>query len=297
MNTPFQFTRRQFMKNATLASAAALLPVHALLHAENKTPTTELQHQESDSLYSDQVDAGLAYFKKQAAIQIPLVEAMLKAIRDRSLTKARQAYIDARPPYEEIEVLAPCFPQTDLDIDARPYMFEDGITDKAFKGFHRIEMLIFGGDELEAAEPYAAELIESCKTLQKDLENRSAFSAKSTFEGLAALANEVAAKKISSEEETWSDQSLVIFKHNWIAIYSQYEPFHSIVSKKNEKVAQGVIDAYKKAMALIEPHFKKGVVAGTPYSKIGMAERYRIVKASTALRDALIKAAETLELI
>jgi iron uptake system component EfeO len=285
------------MKNAAFTSAASLLPAPLSLHAHNTPPPPNDPYpKEPDSRYSLQVDAGLAYFKKQAAIQIPLVEKMIKAIRERSLNKAQEAYINARPPYEEIEVLAASFPQTDSDIDARPYAFEKGVTDEAFKGFHRVEMLIFGANDLEAAEPFAVELLESCKTLQKDLENRSAFSAKSTFEGLAALANEVAAKKISSEEETWSDQSLVIFKHNWIAIHSQYEPFHSIVSKKNEKVAQGVMDAYKKAMALIEPHFKKGVVAGTPYSKIGMAERYRIVKASTALRDALIEAAETLKL-
>ncbi len=283
------------MKNAALASAATIFPVSSL-HAENTPSPAEPHHEKSDSLYAAQVDAGLAYFKKQAVIQIPLIEKMIEAIRERSLQKAQQAYINARPPYEEIEVLAASFPQTDADIDARPWAFEGGVTDEAFKGFHRVEMLIFGANDLEAAEPFAVELLESCKTLQKDLENRSAFSAKSTFEGLAALANEVAAKKISSEEETWSDQSLLIFKHNWIAIHSQYEPFHPILQKKNEKAAQAVMDAYKKAMALLEPHFKKGAVAGTPYSKIGMAERYRIVKASVALRDALIKAAETLDL-
>jgi hypothetical protein len=42
-----------------------------------------------------------------------------------------------------VQVLAPNFPQTDSDIDAREYSFDDGENSTDFKGFHRLERLLF----------------------------------------------------------------------------------------------------------------------------------------------------------
>ncbi len=48
---------------------------------------------------------------------------------------------------------------------------------------------------------------------------------------MIALATEIPANNISSEEDTWSDQSLLIFKENWNGIYSQFKPFAEVVTK------------------------------------------------------------------
>lgn len=48
---------------------------------------------------------------------------------------------DLRPPH--VQVLAPNFPQIDSDIDAREYSFDDGENSTDFKGFHRLERLLF----------------------------------------------------------------------------------------------------------------------------------------------------------
>ena len=45
-------------------------------------------------------------------------------------------------------------------------------------------------------------------------------------------------KKISSEEETYSDLSVLIFYHNFKGIQSQYEPFAPLVQAANASVAQ-----------------------------------------------------------
>lgn len=47
------------------------------------------------------------------------------------------------------------------------------------------------------------------------------FTAATSWEGMLNLANEVASKKVSSEEETFSDLSLLIFYNNWKGILSQ----------------------------------------------------------------------------
>ena len=45
-------------------------------------------------------------------------------------------------------------------------------------------------------------------------------------------------KKISSEEETYSDLSVLIFYHNFKGIESQYKPFAPLVQAANASVAQ-----------------------------------------------------------
>lgn len=89
--------------------------------------------------YSEQVQAGVQYFQKQAQEQLPLVEKLLEALKSGNLEAAKTAYVNSRPPYEQIEVLAGNFEQEDTDIDARPYAFDAGDDDEAFKGFHKIE--------------------------------------------------------------------------------------------------------------------------------------------------------------
>lgn len=47
------------------------------------------------------------------------------------------------------------------------------------------------------------------------------FSASKNFGGIIGLATEVVAKKVSSEEEKYSDHSWLIFYNNYKGIYSQ----------------------------------------------------------------------------
>jgi len=149
------------------------------------------------------------------------------------------------------------------------------------------------GDDPEAAAPYAERLVRSIERLRTELSERERFSASGQFDGMIALATEVAAKKISSEEETWSDQSLLIFRHNWIGVYSQFEPFIGVLGDR-DRAAVRVRERYEQAMALVEPHFRPGSAAGTPYSRIGIAERRAMGDASNRLRDALIEARSAL---
>lgn len=47
------------------------------------------------------------------------------------------------------------------------------------------------------------------------------FNPTNNFGGIIALATEIIAKKISSEEEKYSDRSYLIFYNNYKGIYSQ----------------------------------------------------------------------------
>ncbi|MGD1875256.1 MAG: EfeM/EfeO family lipoprotein [Mastigocoleus sp.] len=244
--------------------------------------------------YAEQVQAGVKYFQAEAQKQLPLAENLLEALKSGNMEAAKKAYVDSRPPYEQIEVLAGNFEQEDTDIDARPYAFEAGEEDEAFKGFHRIEALIYRDENLQAAVPYGEGLVSSIKSLIAKLNDPSNFNAKDHFGGMIAVATEVPAKKISSEEETWSDQSLVIFKNNWIGIHSQYQPFAELVKEKDANLAAAVEKTYQDCLKTVEPFFTEGQVAGKPYSSINAKQRGAISDASYKFRDAIIKARDAL---
>ena len=304
-----ELSRRQFLRRAAvgggvLVASGGLVRCGGEGEAARTAKTTMPQEGSEQGAattaggkdYAAQVDEGLAYFRRRAEDQLPLVEELLAAVRANDMKRAREAYVASRPPYEEIEVLAANFEQTDSDIDARPYAFDEGETSEEFKGFHRIEGLVFRNEDLRAALPYAEGLVESVRTLQRDLARRENFDAATHFEGMIGLANEIPSKKVSSEEETYSDQSLLIFRHNWEGIYSQFRPFAGEVEGRDPRAAAEVEAAYGEARGLVEPYFSDGAIAAEPYSSVGMAERAKIVKVGYRFRDALSKAAETLQL-
>lgn len=289
--TPSPIQRRTLLK-ASFAGLPALAAVGCHSTGHHGDGDAGHAHADDSPAMQKAVTQGVSYFQKRCVDQLPLVQDLHQAIKAGNLSGAQKAYVESRPPYEEIETTALCFEDSDSDIDARPYAFDGGETDPAFRGFHKIEAFLFGYKELAAAEPFAAGLVKSVKQLSKDLGERGRFNATAQFDGMIGLANEVAAKKVSSEEETWSDQSLLIFRSNWIGIISQFKPFAPLLKGKPE--AERVMGAYKAAMATVEPHAKPGTAALTPYSKIGMVERRKMADASNTLRDALTGAREAL---
>lgn len=288
--------RRNLIQAATIG-ASGTLALTALARSQPgvaQTPTPDSAVDLAADPYAAQVDAGLAYFKNLAQENLSLSQNLLTVIRSNDLDRARDAYVRTRPPYEQIEVLAASFPQTDSNIDARPYSFEGGELDPDFISIHKIEAQIFRDGDLTAAVPYAEMLVDSANQLIADLNTRENFNSQMHFEGFMTLATEVSAKKISSEEETWSDTSLMIFRQNWNGIYRQFQPFAAVL---DEASVDAVREAYEAAQAVIEPYFQEDPISGTPYSRIGGDVRGEIVRASYALHDRLRDAAERLQLV
>jgi iron uptake system component EfeO len=243
--------------------------------------------------YVQQVNMGLAYFQKRADEQLKLTENLLVALKSGDINRARQAYVDARAPYEEIEVYAASFPEEDEGIDARPYAIKGGETSDDYRSIHRIEALIYRDNNLAAAVPYGEKLVDTVKSLIVKLNDPKNFNSSLNYAGMLALAEEVPSKKISSEEETWSDQSILIFEHNWIGIQSQFEPYKS---KLDPAIAAEVDQAYKNAMATISEFLIPGKVMTKPYSSVSVQQRGKIVAAAYQYRDALAKAKEALKI-
>ena len=259
----------------------------------SQTPDT-VEVAQANNNYRAEVAAGITYYQQQAVKQLPLVQDLVTALESGNLEAAKKAYVEARPPYEQIEVLAGNFEQEDSDIDARPYAFDKGELSEEFKGFHRIEAYLYRDGDVAAAIPYAKELVTSVESLIAKLNDLSNFDAASSFDGMIALSTEVPAKKISSEEETWSDQSILIFENNWIGIYSQFQPFES---KLDSATVAEVKAAYDACMASIKPFLQDGQAAALPYSSVTAQQRGKITQAAYQFLNGITKAGEELGLV
>ncbi|MEM9355086.1 MAG: EfeM/EfeO family lipoprotein [Pseudomonadota bacterium] len=289
-------SRRQFFEQAM--GAGALTAIGATVLASGRgMPNIIGRAKASDNELGQAALRGVAYFRSRNETQIELVKKLQEAIKSRDLVVARQAYVDARPPYEEIETLAACFEESDADIDARPYAFDGGETSSDFRGFHKIEYFLFRDNDLDAAATFAETLAASHERLHKELAEPARYNPKKHFEGMIGLAEEIGSKKISSEEETWSDQSMLIFRSNIIGINSQYEPFSNNVKQRSEQVDTNVKSAYQAFRAVLKPYESGPGAAMTPYSQVRIGERKAISDATYRFRDSLIAAGTQLGVI
>lgn len=86
---------------------------------------------------------GLDYFRALMPYAINASAEFTSAVDSGDLEAAKQAYIATRPIYEQIEVLAVSFPDVDEALDAREYAYGQGELDEEWRGYHRLERLIF----------------------------------------------------------------------------------------------------------------------------------------------------------
>ncbi|MFJ7882820.1 iron uptake system protein EfeO [Pseudomonas sp. NPDC096917] len=135
------------------------------------------------------------------------------AIKKGDLATAKKLYAPTRVHYESIEPIAELFSDLDASIDSRVDDHEKGVTAEDFTGFHRIEYTLFSENSTQGLDALADKL----NTDVKDLQTRVAgltFPPEKVVGGAAALMEEVAATKVSGEEDRYSHTDLYDFQGN-----------------------------------------------------------------------------------
>ncbi len=288
------------LPNAFLRCSAALLLGLSVSCASSKTQEAAPSAPATPVIatpFAGEVGMGISYLQTRSADLVDAVEGMILSLENRDLEGAKRAYIEARAPYEEIEIVARAFPQLHQDIDARAYEFPTGELDPEFRGFHRIEIFLFSRERVTPAMPYAKRLLEDVEELEMVLADRRLFNATMEFNAMIDRCSEIASKTITSEEEMWSDQSLTVIRHSWIGIHSLYRHFGGDVRKKDVKLAERIDRAYRQCIELIRSDFPIGQTQGAPFSIIDRRKRREIADASLKLRALLVQAQVALELV
>ncbi|MDY7565639.1 iron uptake system protein EfeO [Pseudomonas sp. RTC3] len=135
------------------------------------------------------------------------------AVKKGDLATAKKLYAPTRVYYESVEPIAELFSDLDASIDSRVDDHEKGVTAEDFTGFHRIEYSLFSENSTQGL----GELADKLNGDVKDLQTRVAgltFPPEKVVGGAAVLLEEVAATKISGEEDRYSHTDLYDFQGN-----------------------------------------------------------------------------------
>ena len=160
----------------------------------------------------------ISEYKLFVSEQIDLLVAdtteFVAAVKAGDVEKAKALFAPTRMNYEEVEPIAELFSDLDVAIDSRADDYEKAEADPDFPGFHRIEYGLWEKNSTEGLEPVADKLLADVKELQSRIEGLI-FPPEVVVGGAAVLMEEVAATKISGEEDRYSHTDLWDFRGNF----------------------------------------------------------------------------------
>lgn len=140
--------------------------------------------------------------------------AFTDAIKAGDIDKAKALFAPTRMNYEAVEPVAELFSDLDSAINSRADDYEQGEKDPAFPGFHRLEYGLWEQNSTEGLAPIADKLLADVTELDKRIADLT-LPPEKVVGGAAALMEEVAATKISGEEDRYSHTDLWDFKANF----------------------------------------------------------------------------------
>jgi iron uptake system component EfeO len=152
-----------------------------------------------------------AYVNAEIAELVADTRAFTDAVKAGDLARAKALYAPARMHYERIEPAAELFGDLDKSIDARADDYAQNEADPAFVGFHRLEYALFAKNTTAETAAIADRLMADVLELQKRV-NDLTIPPEKMVGGAAALIEEVAATKISGEEDRYSHTDLWAFQ-------------------------------------------------------------------------------------
>jgi iron uptake system component EfeO len=161
------------------------------------------------------------------------------AVKAGDVAKAKRLFASTRMSYERVEPIAELFSDLDASIDSRADDHEKAEKDPGFTGFHRIEYGLFAQNTTKGLAPFADKLMADVTELQKRIRGLT-FPPEKVVGGAAVLMEEVAATKISGEEDRYSHTDLWDFQANFEGAKKIVDLFRPLVVKDNKAFADKV---------------------------------------------------------
>ncbi len=206
------------------------------------------------------------------------------AIKAGDVGKAKTLFAPTRINYEAIEPIAELFSDLDVSIDSRADDHEKAEADPAFSGFHRIEYGLWEKGSTDGLDPVADRLLADVKELQGRIEGLT-FPPEIVVGGAAVLMEEVAATKISGEEDRYSHTDLWDFKGNFDGSQQIFELVRPLIATADpEFVAK--VDANFATIDTILDKYRAGDGYVT-YDKLTEADRVVLASAVNTLAEDL----------
>ncbi|WP_168402758.1 iron uptake system protein EfeO [Erwinia amylovora] len=224
------------------------------------------------------------YVTQEVAQLVAATKAFTDAVKAGDVNKAKALYAPTRQHYERIEPIAELFSDLDGAIDAREDDFEKKAEDPAFTGFHRLEKVLFADNTTKGMDKFADQLYKNVLDLQTRI-NELAFAPGKVVGGAAGLIEEIAASKISGEEDRYSRTDLWDFKANVDGAQKIVNLLRPLVEKADPQLLTKVDGNFNKVDTILTRYrTKEGYES---YDKLTDADRNALKGPITALAEDL----------
>ncbi|WP_409283772.1 iron uptake system protein EfeO [Pseudomonas protegens] len=264
------------MKKSPLAVLLTLGLLHAPLSAFAATAPLELVGPISDyKIYvTEQLDELASHTQQFTA-----------AVKQGDLASAKKLYAPTRLYYESIEPIAELFSDLDASIDSRVDDHEQGVKAADFTGFHRLEYSLFSENSTEGLGELADRLNKDVKDLQTRVAGLT-FPPEKVVGGAAALLEEVAATKISGEEDRYSHTDLYDFQGNIDGAKKIVDLFRGQIAKQDQAFVAKV-DKNFATVNTILAKYKTADGGFMTYDKVKDSDRKALVGPVNTLAEDL----------
>lgn len=212
-------------------------------------------------------------------------KAFTDAVIAGDIEKAKSLYSPARVHYERIEPVAELFSDLDASMDAREDDYAKGAEDPNFTGFHRIEKALWADNSTKGMKPFAEKLYKDTVELQKRLTDL-AFPPSDVVGGAAGLIEEVAASKISGEEDRYARTDLADFQANVDGAQKIVTLFHPLLHKEDPALVKKIDQNLKRVDSVLAKYRLKDGNFET-YDKLTDKDRLALKGPITVLAEDL----------
>ena len=197
-------------------------------------------------------------YKKFVEEQIDMLlkdtENFAQLLKDGKLDEAKKTYPLIRMAYERSEPIAESFGESDIKIDYRLADFKEEFkTEEGWKGFHRIEKILWEENTTKGTEKYADELVNDIKELKAKITTIEV-TPDLMLTGAIDLLNEVSTQKITGEEEIFSHTDLYDFRANIEGAQKIFELFRPKLEKKDAKLVATLDTEFKAVNDLLNKY-------------------------------------------
>ncbi|WP_026240182.1 iron uptake system protein EfeO [Parafrankia discariae] len=205
------------------------------------------------------------YVASETQALVDTTATFVAAIDSGDVAKAKEAYPNVRLHYERIEPIAESFGDLDPLIDMR---IDDATPETPFVGFHAIEQKLFEGNTLDGTQPLATALTTNVGKLN-ELVKTVELTPLVMANGAKSLLDEVAASKVTGEEERYSRIDLVDFAGNVDGAKYVYSALRPALQEKDPELVSTLDKRFPALVSLLDKHLAKpgddGYIAGSPY--------------------------------
>ena len=220
---------------------------------ENKAAQVDTSKDTKEQL-KQATDLYKKFVENQVDTLLKDTEKFAETIKAGNLDEAKKQYPVIRMAYERSEPIAESFGELDVNIDFRlaDYL-EENKTEEGWRGFHRIEKIMWEQNTTKGTEEYADQLVKDIKELKAKVATVEV-TPDLMVTGAVDLLNEVATQKITGEEEIYSHTDLYDFKANIEGAEEIFKIFKPLIEKKDSKLAKDLTEKFATINGLLDKY-------------------------------------------